>query len=99
MIALGLVNELRTNLNNVALSSPAKALSGPVARGGIDTIAGHFASIRRELPEIMPYFLGMTAETVRLARVKGSIDESQFASMMELIKSQTTDPLLIQEIR
>ncbi len=90
---------MEATLENIALTSPAKALSGPVARGGVETVTGHFASIKKHAPEIMPYFLRMTAETAMLARVKGSISEGQFASMMELIHSQANEPSHTQEIR
>jgi len=80
---------MTTTLRNVTSTSPAKALSGPVARGGIDTVGGHLASIRKHLPEIMPYFIAMTAESVRLAKEKGSIDEACFEAMMDLVRENS----------
>ncbi len=83
---------VEATLNNVELTSPAKALSGPVARGGVETVAGHLASIRRYKPELMAYFVRMTDETVRLALEKGSLTEEKATDMRNLLRSYGPQP-------
>ena len=77
-------------LRNVECTSPAKALSGPVARGGIETVRKHLDEVRRLSPSLMPTFSALTLETVHLARTKGSISARQATEMRSLIHHYTT---------
>jgi predicted short-subunit dehydrogenase-like oxidoreductase (DUF2520 family) len=74
-------------LRNIACSSPADALSGPIARGGVETLHRHLEAVGEALPDVLPYFAAVSLETVRLARRKGSIDDVQAADMNRLIAS------------
>jgi predicted short-subunit dehydrogenase-like oxidoreductase (DUF2520 family) len=74
-------------LGNIARTSPAAALSGPVARGGVDTVARHLDVVRARVPHLMPYFVAVSLETVRLARKKGSISDRQGDALRTLITS------------
>jgi predicted short-subunit dehydrogenase-like oxidoreductase (DUF2520 family) len=76
---------IAATLRNVRRTGPAAALSGPVARGGIETVDEHFRAVRRTAPHLFPYFAAMTLETVRLARLKGSIDEDRTRLMVDLV--------------
>jgi predicted short-subunit dehydrogenase-like oxidoreductase (DUF2520 family) len=78
---------IEATLNNVEASSPARALSGPVARGGVPTVERHLDSLVQHAPDVLSYFLAMTEETIDLARVKGSITEDQKLAMNKLIAS------------
>jgi predicted short-subunit dehydrogenase-like oxidoreductase (DUF2520 family) len=78
---------IEATIRNVAATSPALALSGPVARGGVGTVAGHLSSVERSVQGILPYFLTMTEETTRLAIVKGSITADQAAAMNGVVQS------------
>lgn len=77
---------IEATLNNIAATSPAEALSGPIARGGTETVRGHLEAIRRFAPALLPYFASVSLETVRLARAKGSITVVQASSMKALIR-------------
>lgn len=78
---------ITATLKNINATSPAHALSGPVSRGGADTVAEHFASIKQHAPELLPYFLRLTLETVRLASAKGSIDKVQTGALRNVIRT------------
>lgn len=78
---------IMATLENIERTSPAKALSGPVARGGIETVAGHLESIKKITPDLLPYFTTLTIETAKLAHVKGSIDDSRAEALIELARS------------
>ena len=80
---------LMATLKNIAMTSPREALSGPVARGGIETVAEHFRSIEQYCPELIPYFAQLSAETVKLAARKGSITDRQEKALTKLIRSYT----------
>lgn len=89
---------IMATLKNIEGTSPAHALSGPVARGGVDTVAEHCTSVRRSAPELLPYFVRLTFETVRLASRKGSIDKAQARALIDVIQSQALPPSLFQEL-
>ena len=78
---------IRATLKNAARTSPAKALSGPIARGGIETVSDHFEALQRFAPNLVPYFGSVSAETTRLAEAKGSIDREQARALYKLIFS------------
>ena len=74
-------------LRNVQRTSPEAALSGPVARGGVETVAEHFASIKEEAPELLPYFGTLTLETIRIAERKGSLTKERARALRNLVHS------------
>ncbi len=74
-------------LLNAARTSPAQSLSGPIARGGVETVSHHFEALQRFAPNLVPYFGSMSAETTRLAESKGSIDQEQARALYNLIFS------------
>ncbi len=76
---------IATTLRNVSETSSAQALSGPVVRGGTETIGKHFETIRQHSPELLPYYAAMTMATVRLALAKGSIDDRRAAEFRGLV--------------
>ena len=80
---------------NVFATSPASALSGPVARGGVETVAKHLEAVRESLPALLPYFTRMTLETARLALAKGSLTPERCASLKNLIKAYIQDSPII----
>lgn len=76
-----------TTMRNIAATSPKEALSGPVARGGTETIGRHLESIRQHAPDLLPYYTAMTLATVRLALAKGSIDAQRAAEFRGLVQA------------
>lgn len=74
-------------LRNIKSTSPAEALSGPIARGGVETVAEHFRVIKSDCPQLIPYFACLSLETVNLALEKGSIDKMQAGTLRSLIHS------------
>lgn len=74
-------------LRNIKSTSPAEALSGPVARGGVETVADHFRAIKSDSPQLIPYFARLSLETIDLAVAKGSIGEAQAGALRTLIHS------------
>lgn len=88
---------LAATLQNVALTSPARALSGPIARGGVGTLADHLQAMRVHAPEFMPYFSRMSMETVRLADRKGSLRAEAREAMTALLLPYLARPSLAKE--
>lgn len=78
---------IMATLANIEHTSPEDALSGPIARGGIETIDEHFKAIKHHAPDLLPYFGAMTLETVALASRKGSINDLQAKALSDLVES------------
>jgi predicted short-subunit dehydrogenase-like oxidoreductase (DUF2520 family) len=72
-------------LANVFRRLPEQALSGPVARGGTETVAAHCAAVRRFLPELLPVFAAVSLETVALAEKRGSASRESIRAMRRLL--------------
>jgi predicted short-subunit dehydrogenase-like oxidoreductase (DUF2520 family) len=88
---------IEATLANVARTSPAGALSGPIARGGTETVAGHFAALQEALPALIPYFASVSTETVHLASLKGSLDPAREEELLRLLHSYQSSEKTIQE--
>jgi predicted short-subunit dehydrogenase-like oxidoreductase (DUF2520 family) len=84
-------------LRNVEATSPSRALSGPVARGGVETVAEHFSSLGQYLPDLLPYYALLSRETVKLAVKKGSIDAARAEALATLIHNYVPGIPLMQE--
>ena len=82
---------ITATLYNIERTSPAEALSGPVARGGVETVAGHLSAIKQFAPDLLPYFGTLTLETVRLAERKGSITDDRALALRKLVRSFVPD--------
>lgn len=78
---------IEATLKNVAESSPTKALTGPIARGGIATIAEHFEALQRFAPNLVSYYGSVSAETIRCAEAKGSLEKEKARALYNLIFS------------
>lgn len=83
---------VEATIANVFATSPADALSGPVARGGVETVARHLAAVRTFVPSLLPYYTRMTLETARLAVARGSLTGERRAALEELVASYMQDP-------
>ena len=86
---------IEATILNVFATSPASALSGPVARGGVETVAKHLEAVRGSLPALLPYFTRLTLETIRLAAAKGSLPPERRNALEDLVMSYTQDPQTI----
>lgn len=83
---------IQATLGNVRATSPARALTGPVARGGTDTIAHHLDAIRHQVPALVPYYARMTLETIRLALEKNTLTAAQVKELTELALAYLNTP-------
>jgi len=80
---------LEATLANVLGASPAEALSGPVARGGVETVARHCEAVREFCPRLLPYFALMTRETIRLADRARTLSPDRREALEELVRTIT----------
>lgn len=76
---------MRATMANAERTSPEASLSGPVARGGVSTVAAHLDALREAVPELLPYFTAVSRQTVRLARRRWSITEGQEKALLDVL--------------
>jgi predicted short-subunit dehydrogenase-like oxidoreductase (DUF2520 family) len=76
---------MRATMLNAERTSPAASLSGPIARGGVSTVSAHLDALGSAVPELIPYFVAVSRETVRLARRRGSITPGQERALLDVL--------------
>ncbi|MBI4612715.1 MAG: DUF2520 domain-containing protein [Planctomycetes bacterium] len=72
-------------LANVARLGPVEALTGPIARGDVSTVAAHLGAIRASLPDLEPLYLAMGRETLSVARRKASFPHEAAPELERLL--------------
>src|SRR6185295_18651492 len=73
------------NLENLGL--PA-ALTGPIARGDVETVRRHLDALAAASPETLPAYLEMALQTIPVALARGGLSESAAAELRSLITSR-----------
>lgn len=75
---------LSASLDNVLRLGDA-ALTGPVSRGDLATIATHVETLGRSAPEVLPAYVAMARRTAQRAQAAGRLSPAQAASVLELL--------------
>lgn len=84
---------LRGTLDNLAATSPEEALTGPVARGDLETLRRHGLALRQHLPHLVPVYAALSVETVRLAVRAGTLAPDRAEAVLALMQRMVTLPL------
>jgi predicted short-subunit dehydrogenase-like oxidoreductase (DUF2520 family) len=61
------------------------ALTGPVARGDADTVAGHVAALRAEAPEALPAYLALARLTATRALANGTLTAPDAQRLLDVL--------------
>ncbi len=64
-------------LENIRTLNPEQALTGPIARGDLNTIESHMENLKEHKPELLPYYCSMGIYTAELAVRKGTINKEK----------------------
>lgn len=73
-------------LNNIEKVGIPEALTGPIARGDVDTVVSHIEHITNQVPELKDLYCSLGVGTTGIARAKGSIDDDRVADFLKLLK-------------
>ncbi|MFB6231400.1 MAG: Rossmann-like and DUF2520 domain-containing protein [Salinibacter sp.] len=79
-----LVEQTWTNLQQ---GTPEGALTGPVARGDEETVRAHLEALADELPHLVPLYVALSTEMVRVAVRGGALDQTQAESLLTLLRA------------
>lgn len=73
-------------LTNIETRGTVQALTGPVARGDVETIARHIAAFKAKLPDLLHLYCTLGLETVAVARAKGTLTEEKASIIKTSLK-------------
>jgi len=83
---LPLVQGTIDNLQGVGFPD---ALTGPIARGDVETVRIHLNALKTSQPDIVPSYAAMGKRTVELGLEKGTLSEDAARAMRELLDNAT----------
>ncbi len=72
---------------NLITFGPEQALTGPIARGDVQTVASHLEALSKLPNELGDIYRVMGKKTVKLALQKGSLGERKAEVILELLKN------------
>jgi predicted short-subunit dehydrogenase-like oxidoreductase (DUF2520 family) len=75
---------LSASLDN-ALRLGDRALTGPVSRGDVATVAVHLTTLRREAPDVVPAYVAMARRTAQRAERSGRLPAARAAEIVDVL--------------
>jgi predicted short-subunit dehydrogenase-like oxidoreductase (DUF2520 family) len=76
---------IKGTLQNIEKLGTTDALTGPIARGDVDTIKEHIQAMQRKAPELLGLYKELARQTVSVARKKGNIAGDTAAELLRLL--------------
>ena len=77
---------IKGTLQNIEALGTADALTGPIARGDVETIQGHIEAMQKRTPELLGLYKELARQTISIARDKGSITQETAEELLGLVK-------------
>jgi predicted short-subunit dehydrogenase-like oxidoreductase (DUF2520 family) len=84
---------IKGTLGNIEKLGTTAALTGPIARGDAETIAGHLAAMRERAPELLGPYRELAKLTIAVAREKGTLTDQGVTELLALLEAEN-GPLL-----
>lgn len=81
-----LIPLMKGTLVNLGTLSPQKALTGPIARGDIETVQSHLKSLEKHLPNLVPIYQNLGFITGDLAMEAGLLDARKYNKLKESLR-------------
>jgi predicted short-subunit dehydrogenase-like oxidoreductase (DUF2520 family) len=85
---------VRGTLDNIAGQGIAEALTGPIARGDIETVALHCRKIEAALPDLRPLYGLLGTHTLPLAEARGGLDADaarELAALLSVHREESSE--------
>ncbi len=77
---------VRSTVKNLVALGPEIALTGPISRGDVRTVAKHLKALAELSPELTTIYKVMGRKTVEVARNKGTLEEEDAAKILALLE-------------
>jgi len=75
-------------LKNIADKGPIDALTGPISRGDVRTIASHLAAIGVEDVEVLKLYKTLAKRTIGIAALREELDQKTISELMALVSPE-----------
>ncbi|MCK5247023.1 DUF2520 domain-containing protein, partial [Candidatus Bipolaricaulota bacterium] len=80
---------VRSTIDNLEGVGFPDALTGPIARGDVDTVRIHLDALTTSQPDIIPSYAAMGRRTVKLGLEKGTLSEDAARAIDKLLDAAT----------
>ena len=77
-----LIHGTLTNIKTIGIP---QALTGPIARGDVETVKKHLVEIQSKTPELMGLFKALSFHTIDIALAKGTLAETDAEALRSLL--------------
>ena len=77
---------ITTTLNNISDNGTVAALSGPISRGDVDTVAKHLAALDLQSAELSKCYAVLGHQALRLAETHGDLTNQKIIEIRELLQ-------------
>jgi predicted short-subunit dehydrogenase-like oxidoreductase (DUF2520 family) len=77
---------VRGTLANLEQLGIPQALTGPIARGDAQTVAGHVAALQQRAPELLELYLVLARQTIPLAQEQGGLTERAAEELLRIVR-------------
>ncbi len=79
---------VKGTLSNIEKIGIPAALTGPIARGDIETVADHLTGMQEKTPDLIPLYRAIGRHTVNVAAAKGTISEEIASKINALFRDK-----------
>lgn len=79
---------IRGTLSNISTKGIPDALTGPIARGDVETVSAHLEAIEKDAPALLLLYKCLGLYTVDLARAKGTLSKDVADRLVALLGPQ-----------
>jgi predicted short-subunit dehydrogenase-like oxidoreductase (DUF2520 family) len=82
---------IKGTLSNIGARGIPDALTGPIARGDVETVAAHLQAIEKDAPGLLAIYRCLGLYTVDLAKAKGTLNEEAADRLLALLRQGVID--------
>jgi predicted short-subunit dehydrogenase-like oxidoreductase (DUF2520 family) len=79
---------MQGTVNNIASIGYPGCPTGPITRGDIKTIEGHFAALARHAPDILPLYKALGLRSIPTAIAKGTLSQEKADQLRALYERE-----------
>jgi len=79
---------IKGTVNNLEKVGIPQCLTGPIARGDIETTRRHLEAMQEKTPELVPLYKVLGIETVEVGLAKGTLSEERAEVLLEMFRGR-----------
>ena len=78
---------IKGTLGNIEYMGTTAALTGPIARGDVETVKGHIEAMQERAPELLDLYRELAKQTIAVAAEKGGITRQTAEELRNLVEN------------